>query len=262
MFSTERKDGMLFCGDIHPTSHLSGFWVGCNSIKRCSFILRRKLFFPFLYQLDMKGCRNTGRKTLWKGGMHFQQSTSFHPLCAIGKSSSWWLKVRGFNSKWPHSKGHSSTVRSVNETENVQLPQVYPSPDAVINFVVTWAHSGDHRYPPWNKQYVCVCGTRTPWGPRASMWQGVTPHSRLGFLVSLPHCTPLPGPGWQMVKDNVSTWESNTLRDWECVKGSATSYRDPLKNRNINCCWVMGTLNSTQIRNRDTSAEYQLCNFF
>lgn len=104
-------------------------------------------------------------------------------------------RVGGFSREWPHWKGHSSTVRPVNESENLQLSHIYPSPDAVTNFVVTWARLGGQWYLPWNKQYVCVCGTRTPTGgPCMSMWQGVTPHSRLGFLISLPQCCSAPRP--------------------------------------------------------------------
>jgi len=61
----------------------------------------------------------------------------FSPSLCRWEPSARWLRVRGFNSEWPHSKGGSSAVRSVSGTESLKLSQICPSPDAVINFVVT-----------------------------------------------------------------------------------------------------------------------------
>lgn len=208
----------------------------------------------------MKSCIMLEGKLCEKEECISRKACVFSPSLCYWEPSSWWLRV---GASTVNGLTRRSTALSV-RVKSSNFPRFIP---ALILLQTLWsqAHLDDGWYLLWNKQHVCVCvcGTRTPtWAPLMSMWQGVTLHSRLGFLTSLPHCAPLPSPGWQMVKDNVSTWESNTLKDWECVIGSATGYRDLLKNRNIICCWVMGSLNSVRIRNRDISAEHRTCNFF
>lgn len=199
----------------------------------------RKLFFPVLYSTGHEGLQERWKENFVKRRDAFPGKHVFSPSLCYWEPGSRWLgehhhlglEVNGLTRRGTALQSALATRR---KTSN--FPRFIPA-------LVTWAHRGGRWYPLRNKQYVCVCvcGTRTPTGgPRVSMWRGVTPHSRLGVLISLPQCAPLPGPGWQMVKDNVSTWESDTLRDWECVMGSATGYRDLLKNRNIICCWVPG----------------------
>lgn len=156
----------------------------------------------------------TGRKALWKGGVQFQDRISFHPLFAIGNQL---LVIQEWVASLEGAQLYISLCQwDWNPPTFLGLSQnCYKLCGGVI-LGICWGMSD--VLCPWHT-----------WEPRTSMWQSVTAHSRLGFLISLPRCTPLPGPGWQMVKDNVSTWESSTLRDWECVMESAISYRDLLK---------------------------------